>query len=92
MTLNPRQRFKENNALSKGWDDFVVSTQFEQAAQAAMWAAEGAMPPTTDMGTAAANEFRRQGMRLFLDQLMNLCQVGTVKATPPTVRNLDHTA
>jgi hypothetical protein len=90
MILNPRQTFNKS-LLSKGWADFVASDQFEKAAQAAMWAAETQLGHPADMGTAAANEWKRQGMRLFLSQLVNLCDPEEKKPATPSRQQLDHT-
>lgn len=75
MNESPRQRFqKTSNA--KLWLDVADSPQFKSAADASMLQYGLRLGYPKDMVEAAANEFRRQGAREFLDMLTNIAVVG----------------
>src|SRR5262245_15840605 len=81
--LNPvvdhKQRFYKS-PFAKGWTDLVDGAQFQMASDCAMLALQQTFQPASDMGSAAANESRRQGAIQFLKILR---QLGINPPTPP---------
>lgn len=86
---SPKERFRKS-LHSKGWNDVVDSAQFQSAADAAVLEFHSRLGTPSDMGTSAANEWKRQGARDFLHVLMTLTAEEQPKRKP-TSGTLSHT-
>jgi hypothetical protein len=88
MNIDTRKRFREG-PHSKAWHDITASNVFASACEAALILTVERMPKCSDMTSSAANDWRVQGARLFIDSLANLTEPEPTK--PPTApRRLDH--
>lgn len=83
MNLDPVKRFRDSPQVS-GWNDFVASNQFQDAALAALWLTERNLAIPEDVNDAAANFFRVQGAHDFLRNLMSLAET---ELPPPKKRS-----
>jgi hypothetical protein len=88
MILDARKNFRDSDH-SKVLFEAVATTWFQVGASAALITMQRNLSTPNDMGTAAANEFRLQGARMFLDILMSLSDPET-KRTPLPTGNLNH--
>jgi hypothetical protein len=89
MILDARKNFRESDH-SKVLFDAVASAWFQAGASAALITMQRNLSSPSDMGSAAANEFRLQGARQFLDIFMSLSDPETQRARLPS-GNLNHT-
>jgi hypothetical protein len=87
--ITPRQDFRNNPLLAKGWQDRVDSAQFQEAVYAALAEMDLQNKAPADMATAASYSWRKSGALQFLSILMNLTATDTRPARA-TLDNLDH--
>ncbi len=89
MNLEPKKRFQEGN-FKKTWQDVVDSTQFQEAATAALvqMAMNNSAPP--DMASAASYQWRMEGAKQFLGVLMSLVEPTTKPSPQASLQNLTH--
>jgi hypothetical protein len=78
MNLDAKKRFNAGEH-SKLWHDLVTSAAFNAASEAALVTMLAGLPKPSDLATAAANDWRMQGARMFLEQLMNLTEIAAEK-------------
>lgn len=90
MNLDPAKKFRES-PLANGWSDLVSTTQFQDAAIAALWMTSRKMEIPDDFNSAGANFFRYQGAQDFLANLMNLTEPEMPKSGKRTY-NINHHA
>lgn len=88
--MNHKVEFQQS-PFSKGWTDLTDGPQFQAAAKAAMLHFHSQQPIHSDMASAAATEWRRQGAQQFLDILVSL-NINPERRQPPTGKQLDHNA
>lgn len=89
MNLSPKQRFKANTDLVAGFNDIVDSSKMQAAFDAAFLEFTLNLPVCNDMQTAAANGYRTEGARRFLNTLQGL-NSDTPKQSRNDTGNLDH--
>lgn len=89
MTDSPKQRFNKTTH-SKTWAEVVDNPQFKAAADAAILQYGVKLGTPKEMNEAAANEFRRQGARDFLETLTGLAILSEPEAKPKS-KTVDHT-
>lgn len=87
--ITPRETFRSNKELVKGWQDRVDSAQFEAAATAAMAHFQLSLPFPKEMASAAAHAYMMKGACEFLNIFMNLA-MPEQPAKAPIPQNLDH--
>jgi|GEM_PF-4751059 hypothetical protein len=85
MNLDAKKRFNAGEH-SKLWHDLVTSAAFGSASEAALVTMLAGLPKPSDLATAAANDWRMQGARMFLEQLMNLTEIALDKKPAPANR------
>ena len=90
MNLDPIKRFRES-PQAIGWADLVLTAQFQDAAQAALWQTERNLAIPADLNDAAANFFRVQGAQDLIRNLMSLTE-SQLPPQPKRSRELDHHA
>ena len=90
MNLDQVKRFRES-PKAKGWADLVLTVQFQDAAQAALWQTERNLAIPADLNDAAANFFRVQGAQDLIRNLMSLTE-SQPHQQPKRSRELDHHA
>lgn len=88
MNIDSRKRFRESEH-GKSWHDTVMSNAYASAVETAMVVTQQALPPAPDMATAAANDWRMQGARLFAKTLSDLTEVAP-EQPKTTVRKLNY--
>ena len=76
MNFDPKKAFNESEH-AKAWHDLVASKGFHAAAEAALANMVLNFPSANELATAAANDWRMQGARRFLTELMNLTEPGS---------------
>lgn len=72
MTLTPKADFNRNKSNVKQWNEMTGSRVMQEAALAAWAQMNLDMSGGLDGNLAAANDFRRQGAKMFLDKLLGL--------------------
>lgn len=88
MTLDARKNFRESDH-SKVLFEAVATSWFQAGASAALITMQRNLSTPVDMGSAAANEFRLQGARQFLDIFMSLSDPEAPRSRLPS-GNLNH--
>ena len=91
MNFDPKKRFNESEH-SKAWHDAVASQVFHAAAEAALASMQINLPKVSDMATAAANDWRMQGARRFLTELMSLTEPASKPDDKPAMPKLNYGA
>lgn len=71
MILSARKRF-EDTPVAKAWVDVAASETFSKAAEASLLIVQDQFSRTPDASTAAANCYRLEGARVFLETLAGL--------------------
>jgi hypothetical protein len=90
LDWKPKQEFQQGQ-FAKPWQQVAESEMFKQAMASAMMQMLFDLPKTVDMGTASANEFRRQGATMVLFRLMDLTSPAELpKERDISAQNLDH--
>jgi len=87
---SPKDRFRENPDLVKGFNDIVDSNQMNAAFDAAMMQMTMSLGMTNEHPVAAANAFRLQGAQMFLANLKTL-NTAVLPTKPKTDTNLTQT-
>ena len=91
MNFDPKKAFNESDH-AKVWHDVVASKGFHAAAEAALSNMQMNLPTAPDMATAAANDWRMQGARRFLNELMTLTEQGSPQKDKTVHRPLNYRA
>ena len=87
--MSPREKFRSNRALARGFNDLISSPQMQAALDAAGQEYDQNLTIATDVTSAAANRWRKEGADGFRRTLENL-NANSVTATPPSPSTLDH--
>jgi hypothetical protein len=74
MTITPRSRFQEDKPRASKHRDFVVSSQYLTAADAALLQVINEMADSVDPATAIAGYHRIMGARKFMEAFANLAE------------------
>ncbi len=90
MILLPKARFLSKEDYAQKWANVVSSDVFAEATSAAMLHLAFGLPPAQDLNTAAANDLRMQGARLFLVHLASLTDPPAEQKLQPATHNLRH--
>lgn len=69
---SPKERFRENADLIRGYNDRIDSAQMTAAFDAAMMQLSMSFGIPNDPQVAAANGYRLQGARMYLANLLTL--------------------
>jgi hypothetical protein len=91
MNFDPKKAFNESDH-AKVWHDVVASKGFHAAAEAALANMQMNLPTPPDMATAAANDWRMQGARRFLNELMTLTEIGSIHKEASPFQPLNYRA
>ena len=86
--MSPRETFRANKGLTRGYNDLIDSAQMQAALDTATREYDYTMQPGVDVTTAAANHWRKQGADAFRRILENL-NVSVAAPTPKTSYGLD---
>lgn len=89
MALTPRDKFRSDRALTRGFNDTISSSQMQAALDAASLEMDLKLVVANDVTTAAANRWRKEGADLFRRILENL-NSEAVAPTPITTSTLNH--
>jgi hypothetical protein len=87
--MTPRDNFRANRSLTKGYNDLIGGDQMQAALDAASREHDLSLVIAGDVTTAAANRWRKEGADSFRRILENL-NTSTVTTTPPPTNQLDH--
>lgn len=89
--MTPRETFRANRSLAKGYNDLITGDQMQSALDTASREFDLTLSPAADVTTAAANRWRKEGADSFRRILENL-NASSVAQSPMTASNLDHKA
>lgn len=90
LDWKPKQEFFAG-PHAKPWAQVTETETFKQAITAALLHTMINFPKPVDMGTASANDFRRQGATMALHNLMNLSHADAApRERDVSAQNLDH--
>jgi hypothetical protein len=70
--MTPREKFRANRSLTKGYNDLIASAQVQSALDAAMLEYDQSMTIARDITEAAANRWRKEGADAFRRMVENL--------------------
>lgn len=90
--LNPRARFLAREDYAKQWTNIASSDVCAEAVSTAMLIMATGLEDARNMETAASNNLKLQGARMFMVQLLSLTDTTPDKVKPSTPQNLDHKA
>lgn len=89
--IDPKKDFQDKAESVKRWNEIIDSRLMQDACLAAWAEFNLGLPSPVELATAAANDWRRQGAKQFMQVLLEL----TYRPAAPPRRggqNLDHTA
>jgi hypothetical protein len=90
--MTPRESFRANRSLTKGYNDLIYGDQMQAALDAALLEYNLSLAPvSSDVPAAAANRWRVEGAVAFRRTLENL-NTTSVASTAPPINQLDHKA
>ncbi len=89
--MTPRESFRQNKSLVKGYNDLIGGDQMQAALDTASREHDLSLSIASDVTTAAANRWRKEGADNFRRILENL-NASTVGPTPPSATTLDYKA
>ena len=87
--MSPRETFRVNRTLTKGYNDLVYSHQVQTALNAAMLEYDQTLSIAPDVTTAAANRWRKEGADAFR-RVFETLNADSVPPTRQTAGGLDH--
>jgi hypothetical protein len=82
--MTPRETFRANRSLTRGYNDLIFGAQMQAALDAAAREHDLSLGIATDVTTAAANRWRKEGADKFRSLLENLnapAPAATITAT-----------
>jgi hypothetical protein len=88
ITFSPREAFRKSDA-AKAWNDASASEVFMKASAAALLQMVMELQ-SADGNQAASNQYRIEGAKMMLRNLMNLTSSDPTKRDLPANQNLDH--
>ena len=87
--MTPRETFRANRALTRGYNDLIDGNQMQAALDTASREHDLSLTLAHDVTTAAANRWRKEGADKFRHILENL-NATTVPPKPQASTALDH--
>lgn len=87
--MTPRDKFRSNRTLTRGYNDTISSFQMQSALDAAMMQLDLSMTTANDSTTAAANAWRKEGAQNYRKILENL-NSDRALPTPQNIGQLNH--
>jgi hypothetical protein len=87
--MSPRDKFRSNRTLTRGYNDTISGFQMQSALDTAMMEQDLSMPVANDSTTAAANAWRKEGAQKFRQILENL-NSDRPTPTPHNAGQLNH--
>jgi hypothetical protein len=87
--MTPRETFRANRALTRGYNDFIGGDQMQAALDTASREHDLSLVIAQDVTTAAANRWRKEGADKFRSILENL-NAPSVASPAPSTSLLDH--
>jgi len=87
--MTPRETFRANRALTRGYNDLIDGNQMQAALDTASREHDLSLTLAHDVTTAAANRWRKEGADAFRRILENL-NTSAVAPSPPLTNQLDH--
>lgn len=88
--MNAKQRFLENKAAVEAHAELTASNSFRSACDAAMIELSNSLGSASDMNHAAANAYRMEGARAYLQKLLTLADSEPERRT--TEKHLNYKA
>lgn len=87
--MTPRETFRANRALTRGYNDLILGDQMQAALDTASREHDLSLTIAQDVTTAAANRWRKEGADSFRRILESL-NASSVASTAPSISQLDH--
>ena len=87
--MSPRDKFRANRSLTRGYNDVIFSHQFQTAFDAASMEYDQSLTIAADVTTAAANRWRKEGADAYRRIVENLNN-NAAAAQPALAGQLDH--
>jgi hypothetical protein len=89
--MTPREKFRQDRSLTRGYNDLIGGTQMQAALDAAELELDRLVVTTGDVSAAAAHRWRREGANWFRQILENL-NASIIPLTTKNTGALDHKA
>ncbi len=70
--MTPREKFRLNRTITRGYNEVIGGDQMQAALDAASAELDEMLGPASEVTTAAANRWRREGANSFRQILENL--------------------
>jgi hypothetical protein len=87
--MTPREKFRQNRALTRGYNETIGGDQMQAALDAASLELDNSFGITSDINSAAADRWRREGANMLRIILENL-NASAASPTRSTAGQLDH--
>ena len=87
--MSPREKFRTNRSLTRGYNDLIYSNQMQSALDTATLEYDQNLSIATDVATAAANRWRKEGADAFRRTLEKLNE-DSPASKPSTTGTLNH--
>lgn len=87
--MTPRENFRGNRALTRGYNDLILGDQMQTALDTASREHDLSLVIAQDVTTAAANRWRKEGADSFRRILENL-NAPSVTSTTASTSQLNH--
>ena len=87
--MSPREKFRTNRSLTRGYNDLIYSNQMQVALDTAMLEYDQSLSIAVDVTTAAANRWRKEGADAYRRTLEKLND-SQVAPKPPLSGQLEH--